>query len=347
MAIDSIGGAGDALGSEKASVPPNPAPEVDQFAAVLTRHLDRPRSEIAAVRAEIASFRAEIVSFRGGGALFAPAQCEIPVTSSFSSPTEQGVAALAARYATGVVDDTYGCAMARQTAEQVIGPGYAPPFEGQISQESGFAPDVIFGTRYSSAGAEGIAQLMPQYYPTVNRTDPAAGLLAGAQTIRHYLTAWDGDVRKALASYKAGLGRVRSLVEAHGARWEEALLAETKQYLAEILGTDTPRYDPARPSEVAVFGSSPGGVLSAPVSATGTRPGHTWLDYFVAGGDQVSVPSAGQVVSVDQIGGFHSVLIDHGNGWRTSLFGLGGVLPQMGDAVRRGQILGSLTGATD
>lgn len=342
MAIESIDGAGDALGSGAASARPNRAPEVDQFAAVLTRHLDRPRSEIAAVRAEIASFR-------GGGALFAPTQREISVTSSSSRPTEQDVAALAARYATGDVDDPYGWrAMARQTAEQVIGPGYGSLFERQISQESGFAPDVVFGTRHSSAGAEGIAQLMPQYYPSVDRTNPAAGLLAGAQTMRHYLTAWDGDVRKALASYNAGLGRVRSLVEAHGDRWEEFLPAETEQYLAEILGTDTPRYDPARPSEVAVFGGSgPGGVLSAPVSATGTRPGPTWLDYFAAGGDQVSAPSAGQVVSVDQIGGFHSVLIDHGNGWRTSLFGLGEVLPQMGDAVRRGQILGSLPGATD
>lgn len=342
MAIESIGGAGETLGSEAADARPNTSAEADQFAAVLTRHLDRPRGEIAAVRAEIASFR-------GGGALFTAAQSKTPVSTAAPEAPKRDAAALAARYATGDVDDPYGWrALARQTADDVIGPGYGSLFERQIGQESGFAPDVVFGIRRSSAGAEGIAQLMPQYYPTVNRSDPAAGLLAGAQTMRHYLTAWDGDVRKALASYNAGLGRVRSLVEAHGDRWEEALPAETKQYLSAILGTDAPRYDPTEASEVAVFGGrGPGGVLSTPVAASSSRHGPTWIDYFAAGGDQVVASSAGQVVSVDQIGGFHSVLIDHGNGWQSSLFGLSEVGPGVGDTVQRGEVLGSLPGAPE
>ena len=342
MAIESIGGPSEALDAEAAAARPNRRADVDQFAAVLTRHLNRPRSEIAAVRAEIASFR-------GGGALFAPAEREIPVSTSASEAAPRDAAALAARYATGDLGDPYGWrAMARQTADEVIGPGYGSLFERQIAQEFGFAPDVVFGIRRSSAGAEGIAQLMPQYYPTVDRADPAAGLLAGAQTMRHYLTAWDGDVRKALASYNAGLGHVRSLVEAYGDRWEDALPAETKQYLSAILGTDAPRYDPAQPSEVAVFGGrGPGGVLSVPVSASSSRNGPTWIDYFAAGGGEVDAPSAGQVVAVDEIGGFHSVLIDHGNGWRSSLFGLGAVAPRVGDTVRRGEVLGSLPGAPE
>jgi soluble lytic murein transglycosylase-like protein len=342
MAIDAIGGTNEAAGAEAAAARPNAASNVEQFAAVLTRHLDRPRSEIASVRAEIASFR-------GGGALFAPPERSIPVTQESTIGAPQDAAALAARYATGDVDDPYGWrAMARETAEQVIGPGYGPLFERQIGQESGFAPDVVFGIRRSSAGAEGIAQLMPQYYPSVDRSDPESGLLAGAQTMRHYLTAWDGDVRKAMASYNAGLGRVRSLVEAHGDNWEQALPSETKDYLAAILGSDTPRYDPASASEVAVFGGrGPGGVLSTPVQATSSRSGPTWLDYFAAGGREVKSPSSAQVVSVDQIGGFHSVLLDHGNGWRSSLFGLGEVVPAVGESVRRGQLLGTLPGSAD
>jgi soluble lytic murein transglycosylase-like protein len=339
MAIDPVGGTSEPLATEATSTRPDTKANVEHFAAVLTRHLDRPRSEIASVRAEIASFR-------GGGALFAPAATPIPVSSD-SQLESRSVAEMAARYATGDVADPYGWrAMARETAEQVIGPGYGSLFERQIGQESGFAPDVVFGARTSSAGAEGIAQLMPQYYPSVNRSDPAAGLLAGAQTMRHYLTAWDGDVRKALASYNAGLGRVRSLVEAHGDQWEQALPTETKQYLAAILGSDRPRYDPVTPSEVAVFGGrGPGGVLSAPVEATATRNGPTWLDYDSGGGSEVRAPSSGQVVSVDQIGSFHSVLIDHGNGWRTSLFGLGEVAPAVGDSVVRGERLGMLPGS--
>jgi len=341
MAIDQIGGVGEPRSAEAAAARPAAAANVEQFAAVLTRHLDRPRSEIANVRAEIASFR-------GGAALFAPQEQSIPVTSDGATAVQPDVAALAARYATGDVEDPYGWrAMARETAEQVIGPGYGSLFERQMGQESGFAPDVVFGIRRSTAGAEGIAQLMPQYYPSVDRSDPEAGLRAGAQTMRHYLTAWDGDVRKAMASYNAGLGRVRSLVEAHGDQWEQALPTETKQYLNAILGADAPRFDPASASEVAVFGGrGPGGVLSTPVEASSTSSGPTWLDYFAAGGAEVRAPSSGQVVSVDQIGGFHSVLVDHGNGWRSSLFGLGEVAPAVGDSVRRGELLGMLPGTS-
>lgn len=340
MAIDAIGGASESQPSEAAAARPQAPATTEQFAAVLTRHLDRPRSEIANVRAEIASFR-------GGGALFAPNVAPVPVTTATATtPVNRDVATLSARYATGDLDDPYGWRqMARSTAEQVIGPGYGPLFERQIGQESGFAPDVVFGTRVSSAGAEGIAQLMPQYYPSVDRFDPEAGLLAGAQTMRHYLTAWDGDVRKALASYNAGLGRVRSDVEAHGDQWESALPAETRRYLNEILGTDRPNYDPAAVSEVAVFGGrGPGGVLSTPVTANSTQSGATWLNYFADGGGEVRAPSAAQIVSVDQIGGFHSVLLDHGNGWRSSLFGLSDVLPTVGATVARGELLGQLPG---
>lgn len=342
MAIDSIGGSSEPRAAEAAAARPT-SPNAEQFASVLTRALDRPRSEIASVRAEIASFR-------GGGGLFSPPDRAIPISTSSPSPeassiqTQVDAEALAARYATGDVADPYGWReLARNTAEEVIGPGYGSLFERQISQESGFAPDVVFGIRRSSAGAEGIAQLMPQYYPTVDRSDPAAGLMAGAETMRHYLTAWDGDVRKAMASYNAGLGRVRQLVEAHGDQWEQALPTETKQYLNAIVGNDAPQYDPARPSEVAVFGGrGPGGVLSAPVAADSSRNGASWLDYFAASGAEVRAPSAAQVVAVDQIGGFHSVLLDHGNGWRSSLFGLGDVEYAVGDSIRRGELLGSL-----
>jgi soluble lytic murein transglycosylase-like protein len=245
------------------------SPNIEQFAAVLTRALDRPRSEISCVRAEIALFR-------GGGALFSPPPRSIPLSATLPSVEASSIQlpidadALSSRYATGDVADPYGWpAMARQAAEEVIGPGCGSLFERQISQESGFAPDVVFGARRSSAGAEGIAQLMPQYYPTVDRADPAAGLMAGVETMRHYLTAWDGDVRKAMASYNAGLGRVRQLVEAHGDQWEQALPEETRQYLNAIVRNDALQYDPACPSEVAVFGGrGPGGVLSAPPGPT-------------------------------------------------------------------------------
>src|SRR5690606_25540461 len=139
---------------------------------------------------------------------------------------------VALRQAAGSPGDPFGWrAMARQAGDEVVGAGFGWLFERQIQQESGFQPEVVFGFRRSPAGAEGIAQLMPEYYPGVDRTDPAQSLLAAATTMRHYLDVWDGDVRKALASYNAGLGRVRSLVDAHGEGWERGLPAETRQYL--------------------------------------------------------------------------------------------------------------------
>ncbi|MSP21477.1 MAG: hypothetical protein EXR66_00365 [Dehalococcoidia bacterium] len=54
--------------------------------------------------------------------------------------------------------------LARRTGEEIVGPGFGALFEAQIQQESGFDTDVVRGYRRSSAGAEGIAQLMPQYY---------------------------------------------------------------------------------------------------------------------------------------------------------------------------------------
>ncbi len=348
MAIDAVGdsiGPAEGAAGARVGAPPDARASAEQFAAVLTRHLDRPRSEIASVRAEIAALR-------GGGALFASPR-EIPtIESPTSQPVRQtkDMAALAARYATGDAGDPYGWReMARDTGDAVIGPGYGWLFERQIGQESGYDPEVVFGIRRSSAGAEGIAQLMPQYYPSVARSDPRSALVAGAKTMRHYLTAWDGDVRKALASYNAGLGRVRSLVEAHGENWEGALPAETRMYLAEILGSDTPHYEPVGASSAAVFGGrGPGGVLSAPVaSVAAPSSGSDWIELVARGGDEVRAPSDGQVVSITAVGGFYSMVIDHGNGWRSSLFGMQQVSTAEGERLSRGQSLGVLAGDGD
>ncbi len=125
---------------------------------------------------------------------------------------------------------------------QSIGQEHLPPeaadvFVRQMSLESlGFDPDVITGRRVSAAGAEGIAQLMPSSYPHVNRLDPVASLNAAAATMRANLQTFGGDLRKALAAYNAGGGRVAQAVARSGAAWETDLPAETKLYLRELLG---------------------------------------------------------------------------------------------------------------
>jgi soluble lytic murein transglycosylase-like protein len=338
--IDAVSGHPAAAFDGAAHLPGTRAPEAaEPFDVVLGRHLADPRSEIASIRAEIASIRAGAPlrprqSLRADLASAAWESTAAPGLSQVPGWLQSQLAA----QATGNRADPYGWrALSRDTAERVIGPGYGALFERQIQQESGFLPEVVYGFRVSSAGAEGIAQLMPRYYPHVQRSDPVASLQAGAETMRHNLGVWDGDVRRALASYNAGLGRVQSLVAAHGANWESALPRETRDYLAAIVGDAAPRYVVASAAPPSVFGGrGPGGVLTAPVAeAAGKRATGTAVEYLAEAGSPVRSPSDGVVVSVE--GG--RIALDHGNGWRTFLDGVDGSLAP-GTAVRRADEVG-------
>jgi hypothetical protein len=127
--------------------------------------------------------------------------------------------------------------LTRSIGSQYLSPQVAEVFTRQIALESAnFDPAVINGQRVSSAGAEGIAQLMPSSYPNVNRRDPVASLHAAGQTMKANLELYNGDLRKALAGYNAGNGTVSGLVARYGANWEQGLPQETRTYLREILG---------------------------------------------------------------------------------------------------------------
>lgn len=134
-------------------------------------------------------------------------------------------------------DAAYWSGLSKSIGGQYLSPDVAEIFSRQMQLESaGFDPDVIAGRRVSSAGAEGIAQLMPSSYPNVNRRDPVASLHVGAQTMQANLQKFGGDVRKALAAYNAGAGRVAQEVARLGPAWESGLPNETKKYLAAIVG---------------------------------------------------------------------------------------------------------------
>ncbi|MBO0782459.1 MAG: lytic transglycosylase domain-containing protein [Ktedonobacteraceae bacterium] len=105
-------------------------------------------------------------------------------------------------------------------------------FLRMINQESGFRPDAV-----SSAGAVGIAQLMPETTAGlgVNPRDPTSSLYAAARLLSGHLRNYGGDYAKALASYNAGADTVNQAVSRCTTRWRVCLPDETQRYLHAIL----------------------------------------------------------------------------------------------------------------
>jgi membrane-bound lytic murein transglycosylase F len=116
----------------------------------------------------------------------------------------------------------------------------------QAMAESNLDPDAV-----SPAGAQGLVQAMratfdewirkewrgePPPHVHVSPWDVEDAIQFQADYMAWLLARWQGDVRKAIASYNAGLGRVMKAVTAGGASWEAHLPDETKGYLKKILG---------------------------------------------------------------------------------------------------------------
>ena len=119
-------------------------------------------------------------------------------------------------------------------------------FVRQIDQGSGFDPSAV-----GPAGAVGIAQIVPQYHPGVDATDPSASLQYAAHLMRGYLDRYNGDYSKALAAYSAGPGAVDQY---NGV----PPYAETQNYVDSILGGGG--------------GGTGGGAGGGPASDTGPSP---------------------------------------------------------------------------
>ena len=104
----------------------------------------------------------------------------------------------------------------------------APFFANLIWQESGFNPRVV-----SSAGAQGIAQFMPETakeYGLTNPFDPIHALNAAGKFLNR-LVAQFGNLGLAAAAYNAGPGRVSAYVAKR-----RGLPEETRNYVIRITG---------------------------------------------------------------------------------------------------------------
>jgi soluble lytic murein transglycosylase-like protein len=110
-------------------------------------------------------------------------------------------------------------------------------FERQIDAESGFNPKAI-----SSAGARGIAQIMPATAAGwgVNPDDPIAALDASAKNMAGYINTYGGlttnDPAKMRAAYEKGL---RAYNAGPGAVEASKNYAETNRYVKKIIDPNT------------------------------------------------------------------------------------------------------------
>ena len=98
---------------------------------------------------------------------------------------------------------------------------------GVIRQESDFDPTAV-----SSAGAEGLAQIMPENFTSLgitNPMDPAQSIDGGAQMLAENLRTFGGNTVNALAAYNAGVGAVQQ----YGG---VPPYPETQNYVQQVLG---------------------------------------------------------------------------------------------------------------
>jgi soluble lytic murein transglycosylase-like protein len=104
-----------------------------------------------------------------------------------------------------------------------------------LYQESRFRSDIISGAVVSSAGAVGIAQIIPRWHPGVNPLDPFASIDYAASylaSLRHRFGAWE----LALAAYNWGPTALAQALRADDVVQvlEVSAPAETRAYVSEI-----------------------------------------------------------------------------------------------------------------
>lgn len=99
-----------------------------------------------------------------------------------------------------IVPGNYGNYILQAAQQNGIDPGL---LAGLIDVESGFNPN-----RQSPAGAQGIAQIMPNYHPGVNTWDAKESIFYAAKHLKG-LQAATGSIEEAVYAYNGGLGGIR------------------------------------------------------------------------------------------------------------------------------------------
>jgi soluble lytic murein transglycosylase-like protein len=158
------------------------------------------------------------------------------VLASAASASSAPVAAAPSSYAP-LIDEA--------AAEYGIDPAI---LTGLINQESGFNANAV-----SSAGAEGLTQVMPENFAADGITDPfnaEQSIFGGAKQLGADLSQFGGNVVDALAAYNAG----SAAVEQYGG---VPPYAQTQNYVSDILSY-AQQYDAQQPAAAGPSGSEAG-----------------------------------------------------------------------------------------
>lgn len=161
--------------------------------------------------------------------------------------------------------------------------GVPPDLLGRLLyQESRFRPDVISGQTVSKAGAQGIAQFMPETAAElgVNPLDPESAIPGAARYLAQLQKQFGGDMRAAVAAYNAGPGRVRGV----GGDFSR-LPAETRAYLAAVLRGGGAPAAQASPMQAFPWSPSQAATPAAQVTAAPNAASSGLLGALPAAGD--------------------------------------------------------------
>lgn len=92
----------------------------------------------------------------------------------------------------------------------------------------------------SSAGAQGIMQLMPKTAASLGVSDPfdpEQNIMGGAKYISQKIQAYDGDITLALAAYNAGSGNVAKYGGVPPFKETQNYLKKISEYMGQTIGT--------------------------------------------------------------------------------------------------------------
>jgi soluble lytic murein transglycosylase-like protein len=221
------------------------------------------------IGARVAEIQQQIAAFTG--------QATAPASSSSSfaaqlagaqSTTATGTAAATPTTLGGGTATQYDAQITAAATKYGIDPAL---LKGLIRQESNFD-----ASAQSSAGAQGLTQLMPGTAAglgVTDPTDPAQAIDGGAKYLKQQLDRFGGDPSKALAAYNAGPGAVAK----YGG---VPPYAETQNYVTKVLGYAAEYEGTATTAAVPVTTTpvSPASLLSGDDGSTDTASSGS-LDY--------------------------------------------------------------------